>query len=121
MSRKKITKEQRHDIFLRFHGRCAYCGCGINEDKFEVDHVEAIRELGGEILNKDNDNLDNLFPSCCSCNRLKSSLPLEYFRKKIENQVAQFERDSANFRLIERFEQIKIVPKPVIFFFELVK
>jgi len=118
MARKKLTKEERHQVYEIFGGRCAYCGCKINENNFEADHLEPVRELDGEMLNPENDDISNFFPSCKSCNRLKGSLPIEYFRKKIEDQLRQFNEYNSHFRLMIRFNLIKPTPHKVRFYFE---
>ena len=118
MTRKKLTKEERHGVYMKYGGHCAYCGCKIEESKFEADHIKAVRELDGEMLNPKNDDISNFYPSCISCNRLKGSLPLEYFRKRIEAQLEMFERDNSQFRLLERFNLIKKTPHKIEFYFE---
>ncbi len=51
----------RCSIFLRGKERCAWCGCPLTKDNFEVDHIIP-RALGG--TNKPN----NLCAACSDCN-----------------------------------------------------
>jgi len=121
MKRKKLTKEQRLAIFNMYSGHCAYCGCVISENKFDVDHLKSVREMHGVMLNPENDVISNLVPSCRSCNRRKGSLPLECFRKSIEDQLNQFRKYGSSFAIMERYKQIKATPHKVKFYFEIEK
>lgn len=60
----------------------------------------------------------NLFPACAPCNLLKTTYSLEMFRKQISLQVERARKSSMNFRTAERFGQISIVEKPIVFWFE---
>ena len=73
----KISQKKKAQIWLKSNGKCWYCGktlvpyMGIgNIDYFTVDHL---------IPNKNN-NIDNLVPSCRSCNSSKRNRTLEEFR-----------------------------------------
>jgi len=118
MSRKKLSKEQRTKIFNMYDGHCAYCGCKIDINKFDVDHLKPVREIDGKMMNPELDNVFNMVPSCKSCNRRKGSLSLEYFRENIEAQVSQYRKYSSGFSLMERYAQIKATPHKVKFYFE---
>ena len=100
----------REKIKNRFGGRCAYCGC-IVDNRFHVDHVKA-RYHGGS------DDTENLFPSCPSCNLWKKTFTIEEFRHEIEMQVARLRKHSAQFRFAERFGLIQAQASKVVFFFE---
>lgn len=38
--RKPIPKSVRKQVYAKYNGHCAYCGCEIPEKGFNVDHVE---------------------------------------------------------------------------------
>jgi hypothetical protein len=80
----------------------------------QVDHVEAKRRscnYGGS------DEMSNLLPSCIRCNRSKTVYTIEEFRAKLKNDVARLYKN-AQFNNALRFGQVKIVDKPIVFWFE---
>lgn len=75
MRRRKISKTVRRDLYHAFDGRCAYCGCSIDYDEMEVDHVVPV-------INGGRDELNKLLPACHDCNRNKGGLTVEEFRSQ---------------------------------------
>lgn len=118
MKRKSITKAMRKDIYDMYNGHCAYCGSKIEFDSFHVDHLLPVREIGGKMDNPENDVVDNLMPSCRSCNMRKGSLTLECFRSEMERSVEVLKRDSTTFKFAERYGQVLYTPCDVEFYFE---
>lgn len=74
-------------VFKKTGGKCFYCGCVLPEDtddydeqglvvmstrNWHIDHATP-RSRGGS------NKIDNLFPSCCSCNLAKSNMTQEEF------------------------------------------
>ena len=57
-------KKIRPLVWRKSDGRCWYCGHKLDPWGFHIDHLEP-RSKGGS------DKLDNLFPSCPSCNLSK--------------------------------------------------
>lgn len=41
--RKPIPKSVRKQVYAKYNGHCAYCGCEIPEKGFNVDHLHCIR------------------------------------------------------------------------------
>ena len=80
-SRKKMPKDLRLMVYAKCGGRCAYCGNPIKYEEMQVDHLNPLK---GDLSTSETDVLGNLMPSCPVCNRKKSSLTLEEFRKYIE-------------------------------------
>ncbi|EAQ6131214.1 HNH endonuclease [Salmonella enterica] len=130
-----LTRKQRERLRMKFGGRCAYCGCVLPEKGWHADHVQAVlrksercmkaAEKGifrlkttGEVFRPEVDCPENLFPSCASCNLLKTTYSLEMFRKQVSLQVERGRRSSVNFRTAERFGLISVLNKPVVFWFE---
>lgn len=69
----KFSKGKRAKVFLKTKGRCSYCGCVLDRWLFQVEHLNPkIRGGGNEI--------ENLWPSCRSCNAGKKSKTIEEFR-----------------------------------------
>lgn len=75
---RKLTEARRDAIIDKCENRCAYCGSVPvgNAPFFEIDHVVPRAKGGG-------DNDDNLVASCHRCNRVKSALGMEEFRKRM--------------------------------------
>lgn len=68
----------RRVIFEKYGGRCAYCGCELN-DKWQVDH--AVSKTNWFLLDPTDptavNHIDNLNPACKECNHYKRSLCVE--------------------------------------------
>lgn len=79
LPRKGISKMVRGDVYSRFNGRCAYCGCELELKDMQVDHFIAHMGEGGE------DTLDNYYPACQVCNRVKTNYSIEQFKKAIRH------------------------------------
>lgn len=81
--RKSLSKKIRFEVFKRDSFTCQYCGRKAPDVILEVDHINPVKEGGG------NDIL-NLVTSCFDCNRGKRDLKLsdasvvEKQRKQIE-------------------------------------
>lgn len=41
MSRKLIPKKIREQIYQKYDGHCAYCGCKLEYKDMQVDHVSS--------------------------------------------------------------------------------
>ena len=93
--RKSIPKSVRKLVYQKYNGHCAYCGCEIPEKGFNVDHLYCIRnyEYTEEFTGIDVNDIKNLMPSCGSCNRYKSTMDLEDFRKQLQKIPDRLKRD----------------------------
>ncbi|TAN63846.1 HNH endonuclease [Paraclostridium sordellii 8483] len=111
LKRKRLTKEQRQDIYNQFGGRCAYCGDKITIKQMQVDHIDPLR-IGGK------DDLENMICACRSCNKYKHTLSVEDFRVHISEITKRLMRDVATFRMAERYGLIEIKDKDIKFLFE---
>lgn len=79
LPRKSISKLTRGQVYTRFNGRCAYCGCELELNEMQVDHFIAHMSQGGE------DTLDNYYPACAVCNRVKTDSSIDRFRENIRH------------------------------------
>ena len=111
MSRKKLTKAERIEVYEKYGGRCAYCGEHIDYKDMQVDHLEAYWKGGA-------DEMENYMPSCRQCNHYKRGNSLEGFRKLIEDIPYKLERDSYIYRVGCKYGNIEPYEKEIIFFFE---
>lgn len=114
MGRKPIPKKIRLQVYEMCGGHCAYCGCELQYKDMQVEHVNPISLCGS-------DTIDNMLPSCRSCNHYKSTLNLEDFREYVSTLHNRMLRDSVNYRTLNRFNLIKPSEEPLIFYFERMK
>ncbi len=61
---KRQVRFSRHNIYLRDHNRCQYCGEDKSRKELNLDHVTP-RSRGGQT------NWRNIVTSCLDCNRRK--------------------------------------------------
>lgn len=60
MSRKPIPKKIREQVYKKYNGHCAYCGCKLEYKDMQVDHVISVYGKDGS------NDLDNLYISIYS-------------------------------------------------------
>ena len=101
----------RRKVYRKYSGHCAYCGTKITIDQMQIDHVRAVRR-GGK------DAVENYFPACRSCNTSKATYTVEEFRERLIIDVDRMRRDSAKFRILERFGIVKQMKSQIRFYFE---
>lgn len=119
---KDITYTKRQMVFKKYGGKCAYCGCELNEKNFNVDHINPLYRGFNQSqlkVKKGTSKIENLNPSCYSCNCSKSSYTIEQWREQLELKTKRLIRDSSQFRIALRFGLIKEVKKNVIFYYEI--
>ena len=127
----QINKAKREQIFNKFNRKCAYCGNDITISKMQIDHIIPKEYFVRHVKNKINvpyflkhltefdvNNMDNLFPSCGSCNNYKHSNYLELFRMELQEQLKRLNDRSTNYKLAKRFNQLIETPTPILFYFE---
>lgn len=105
-----------------FGCKCSYCGCELKDETgkyMHVDHVEAIRRnwFSEGCLFPENNNKENLFPSCKRCNNYKSSMSVEIFRSEIKKAVERLNK-IVSYRNAVRFGMIEAKEWDGIFWFE---
>lgn len=119
MSKRKILSlEQRHQIYKKYDGRCAYCGCEIEYKDMQIDHLIPLRNWDGSHTEEELWSIENLMPSCRQCNYYKRSNTLQNFREAIEQIPFKLNRDSYIYRVGIKYEIIDVKEQPVIFYFE---
>ena len=126
MSRKMVPKEVREKVWQKFGGYCAYCGCALNYEDMQIDHLypyaQAISENHYKPLSKEQEDklneFDNLMPACRMCNYYKSTMSLDKFRKELETTLLKNATKSYDFRLAEKYGLVKQEPHDIYFWFE---
>ena len=120
----KIKKEIRVQVWNMFDRKCAYCGCDLDYNHMQVDHVkplyrnDKVTDLVVWGVERGEDNISNYHPSCARCNRWKSTFSVDMFRKEIELQTKRLLRDSNQYRMALDFNLIQVTNEPVEFWFE---
>lgn len=112
MARKQLTKKQREEVYNKYQGHCAYCGCKLEYKDMQVDHFAPYHIFG------DNTKLSNLMPACRQCNFRKSSLTIEKFRTDLEETADRLRRDNFMFRLAEKYGIVSVSTSPIKFYYE---
>lgn len=113
------NKNRRQLIFEKYDGRCAYCGCELQKGWHE-DHIEPIiRSLKDNTCERpENNNIDNLNPSCRSCNIQKNSYTLEQFRRNISQFVNSLNKYSTQYKFAKKYGLVLETEIEVKFYFE---
>ena len=112
--RKKLTKEQRLEIYNKCNGHCAYCGCELPYNKMQVDHVVAFNLIQDE----NTESMSNYLPSCRSCNHYKHTLTIEGLRNMLEKIPDRLQRDNVTYKIAVRYGLVEPKPHKVEFYFE---
>lgn len=79
----------RTEVYQKYNGHCAYCGKKIEIAEMQVDHIKAKRNGG-------TNDIENLNPSCRSCNHYKRAFDLEGYRKYLLTLDERIRKDYIN-------------------------
>ena len=104
-------KIDRQAVYAKYDGHCAYCGKEITIKEMEVDHVIPQRYHG-------TDDMDNLMPSCHTCNHYKRANSLENFRDWLLGELIDRLMKVYIFRVALRYNMITINGWDKQFYFE---
>lgn len=103
----------KRKLWNDYQNKCAYCGCFIDNHKsMNVDHVLPISKNGSH-------DIENLLPSCSSCNFIKGGRDLSFLRIAIPLRSSKLKgviSASQAEKLLELGIDIGITP--INFFFE---
>lgn len=117
VKRRKLNQKERMEVYKKTYGHCAYCGCELQYKDMQVDHVVPLNGWNEQ----GTDEIENMLPACRSCNHYKNRIPLENFRRMIENIPAVLMRDSVTYKNAVRFGLVNPQPHKVVFYFEKIK
>lgn len=120
MSRKPISKNMRLQIWEKYNHHCAYCGCELKYEEMQVDHIESvyISSMKNHWKDTQNDEIDNLMPSCRMCNYYKSIGSIESFRRNLQETLMHNVRRPFDYRLAVKYGLVIEDVKPIKFYFE---
>lgn len=113
--RRKLTQKERKIVYEKTNGHCAYCGCEIPFKGFHADHVKCMRN------NENVDTVDNMLPSCRSCNQYKSTYDLELFREQLGKIPDRLARDVSTYNIAKRYGMVTEHREPIEFYFEVME
>lgn len=117
MKRKPIPKEVRRQVYEKYNGHCAYCGCKLEYKDMQVDHLQSVYRA--EIEDKEaNNSIDNFMPSCRMCNFYKGTSTIDEFRKKILTFQDIYLPEHFNTRLALKYRMATLSSWDKEFYFE---
>lgn len=111
-----MNKKLRTQVYEKYNGHCAYCGKTIEYKDMQVDHIFPQHMCLGKWESKLTD-IDNLNPTCRSCNHYKRGATLEIFRQSMKTLHERI-RKIYICKVAENFGIIKIEPWNGMFYFE---
>lgn len=110
--RKALSKSKRMEVYKKYNGHCAYCGCELEYKDMQIDHLVPFDEGG------DNQELSNLMPSCKQCNYYKSNGSLESLRRDVGCILERLDKQMFIYRLAKKYGLLVETPKEIKFYFE---
>lgn len=117
-NRKTLTKEQRQQVYEKYNGHCAYCGCELEYKDMQVDHLIPLRNWDGSKTEDELWHMNNLMPSCRLCNHYKRGNSLEIFREQIEKIPFKLNRDNYIYKVGVKYGIIMPKECKILFYFE---
>lgn len=124
MKHKPISKRTRQLVYQKYNGHCAYCGCELEYKDMQVDHIKSLywNSIDNNYIDNpdivQNDNFDNLMPSCRQCNFYKGEADIDGFRCKIHNWLEHTCMDSFQVKLAMKYKILDYKPWDGKFYFE---
>ena len=117
-----LTKQERSELLNKFGGRCAYCGCAL-EEKWHADHIDTVvrKDHGkptAKLQSPHKDTIENMNPACQLCNLSKRRMSLEEWRTFMQTSAIALLRGNGMFRVMEQYGLLIRTDSPMIFYFE---
>lgn len=116
----KLNKKLRQEVYDKYNGHCAYCGCEIEMKDLQVDHIVP-KFRNNEMWHKGkigSDDISNLNPSCRACNYYKGMYSLEQFRENLSTMLIAKVRRLFDYRLALKHGLVTENIHPIKFYFE---
>lgn len=115
--RKPIPKKLRQEVYEKYDGHCAYCGCELELKDMQVDHIISVARAKWKKEEIDLNHIDNLMPSCRGCNYYKDTCSIETFRKNMKTLMERV-RKPFIYRLAEKYGMVEEQEWDGKFYFE---
>ena len=109
--RKRISKAERRQVYEKYGGHCAYCGCELDIRDMQGDHIKSVYQRGESVL-------ENYNPACRMCNFYKSTYSVEFLRQRIASIPAKLKERQFIYRMAVKYGLVVEQDKPVQFYFE---
>ena len=123
-------KPNRQQIYRKYNGHCAYCGCEITLKKMQIDHVVPKARFVPHMAAKvhfvpeflyhldDVNHHDNLMPACRACNFYKGEFSLSTFRNQLSTTLKVNIEKPFQFRLGLKYGMVEVKEWDKKFYFE---
>lgn len=115
--RKPISKNLRQQVYEKYNGHCAYCGCELEMKDMQVDHIFSVAKAKWKKDEIDLNHIDNLMPSCRSCNYYKDTCSIDTFRKNLKTLMERVKKPFI-YRLAEKYDMVEEKMWDGSFYFE---
>lgn len=118
---KPVSKKIRIKLYEKYNHKCAYCGCDIEYNDMQVDHVKSVyvnTDINKQKTLDEINDINNLLPCCRQCNFYKSTFDLEAFRKRLTTTMIENLYKNFNYKMALKYNLINEDIKPVKFYFE---
>lgn len=120
-----ISKEKRQQVYNKYNGHCSYCGRKIEYRDMQVDHfipqeLDPLVVAGNFPGLNSVDDIQNLMPSCRTCNHYKRAHNLETFRRYIQ-EIPKKLRTNYIYKIGVLYGNVVENEKSVKFYFETVE
>ncbi len=115
--RKPIPKKLRQQVYEKYNGHCAYCGCELELKDMQVDHIFSVAKAKWEKEEIDLNDINNLMPSCRACNYYKDTCSIETFRKNLKTLMERVKK-AFIYRLAEKYDMVEEKTWDGLFYFE---
>lgn len=106
-----MKKEIRQQVYNKYNGHCAYCGCELEYKDMQVEHIKPQR-IGGT------DDIENLIPTCRLCNHYKRGNDLDSFRNWLLGGLIDRIRKIYIVRVAEKYGMVTFHEWDKEFYFE---
>lgn len=116
-NRKAIPKKVREQVYQKYNGHCAYCGCEISYKEMQVDHIKSVYSTEEKPCDEDVNDIGNLMPSCRMCNFYKSTFTIEGFRTQL-GKIPERLNKLFIFKLACKYGLVEPKRKEIKFYFE---
>ena len=108
-----FSKKVREAVHAKYGGRCAYCGRVLEYKDMQVDHFIPKNGYG----QSGSDDMENLMPSCRTCNHYKRAHSLKTFRRYIA-EIPRKLRNNYIYKVGLIYGNVIENEKPIKFYFE---
>ena len=118
---KSISKKKRIQVYEKYQGHCAYCGCELEYKDMQVDHIKSVylhNDYNDDMTEDELYDISNLMPACRMCNFYKSEGDIEQLRNRLSDELIRNMRKPFDYRLALKYGLIQENIHPIIFYFE---